>query len=60
MIECVSLMCEMLAVLILMHSLLGKKLVADVRTVIFLIMCVLIFCLVNFNIIPVYMQALVY
>lgn len=60
MIECVSLMCEVLAVLIVFNSFLGKKLVADVRTVIFQIMCVLILSLVNFNIIPVYMQALVY
>ena len=60
MIECVSLMCEMLAALILMHSLLGKKLLVKVKEIFLLVVSVVIYYLINIYMLPAYIQVMVY
>lgn len=60
MVECVSLFCEILAILFLMHSLLQKKMVLNIKTVSFLIISILEFLLINLGIMPEYMLFSVY
>lgn len=60
MVECVSLFCEILAILFLMHSLLQKKMVLDKKVVALLVVDVCILYLINVYIFPAYLLAIVY
>lgn len=60
MIKCVSLLCEILTIMILMHSLLGRKWKRSVKTVVFIAVSIGIFHLINMNILSVYLQFVPY
>ena len=60
MIECISLLCEMLAMLLVLHKLLHKKFCLDKITILFLLIDVVMFWMININLIPNKLQFVIY
>lgn len=60
MIECISLLCEMLAMLLVLHKLLHKRFCLDKITILFLLIDVVMFWMININLIPNKLQFVIY